>query len=156
MYNRYIGNTGRYIRVEDSPPQRGPGPGPHRPGPPHRVQGSHQNPGSGFVRGGPPVHQTPPVPASHNIKKNPLFGSLGGLKGLLGGFGGSGGGGLGLGGLKNMLGHLPFGLDVGDLLLLGLLLLFFVDSHDEEFLIILAFFAYSIYKDSKGVPADTF
>jgi hypothetical protein len=147
VYNRYIGNTGRYIRVEDSPPQRGPGPV-RRPGPPNI-------PGPGNVRGGPPAHQSPPV--SRNIKKSPQFGPLGGLKGLLGGLGGSGGGGLGLGGgLKNMLGHLPFGLDVGDLLLLGLLLLFFVDSHDEEFLIILAFFAYSIYKDSKGVPLDTF
>jgi hypothetical protein len=178
VYNRYIGNTGRYVRVEDSP-RSGPGGsrGPNTSGPGPNTRGHSPNEhGHDTYTGnmhqlqhaaGEP-HAAAPVPArssggtaSGRGKPNSLLGGFGGLKNLFGGLGGGllGGGGHGGGlfgggggGLKGMFEHLPFGLDLGDLLLLGVLLLFFMDSHDEEFLIILGFFIFSIYKDSKGLP----
>ena len=39
---------------------------------------------------------------------------------------------------------LPFGLDVGDLMLLLILFLLYLDSKDEEFLIILAVLGFSL------------
>ncbi len=54
----------------------------------------------------------------------------------------------GLGSLFSGLGSLlPKNLDAGDLLLLGLLLLLYMDSKDEEFLIILAVVALSIFRE---------
>lgn len=42
---------------------------------------------------------------------------------------------------------LPFGMDSGDLILLLLLFLLYLDSGDEEFLIILAVLAYGFFQD---------
>ncbi len=51
------------------------------------------------------------------------------------------------GGLSGQKGFaLPFGMDAGDLLLLLVLLLVWLDSRDEEFLIILAVMAFSILR----------
>jgi hypothetical protein len=77
-----------------------------------------------------------------------LFG--GGGKGLFGGAGKGLFGGLG-DGLKGMLGNLPLGLDIGDLMLFLLLLFLYVESGDEEFLIILGFFAFSLFRETGGV-----
>lgn len=170
MYNRYIGNTGRYVRVEDSPrPGPGGSRGPNTSGPGPNTRGHSPNEHghdtyTGDTRqmqhAATEPHAAAPVPARSSGgrgKPAPMLGGFGGLKNLFGGLGGGGhGGGLfggGGGGLKGMFEHLPFGLDLGDLLLLGVLLLFFMDSHDEEFLIILGFFIFSIYKDSKN-PLD--
>ena len=113
----------------------------------------------------PPVHQqpqpnitAPPIapPFAPAGKGKSLFGGLGaGLSNLLGGRGGGPGGllgglggfGGGLKGLTGMFDHLPFGLDLGDILLFLLLLFFFLESGDEEFLIILAVIAFSFFKE---------
>ena len=46
--------------------------------------------------------------------------------------------------------NLPFGLELSDLVILALLFFLFIESGDEEFLIILGFLAYSIFKEHKG------
>ena len=53
------------------------------------------------------------------------------------------------GGGKLLETNLPFGLELSDLIILALLLFLFIESGDEEFLIILGFLAYSIFKDHK-------
>lgn len=149
MYNRYIGNTGTYVRV-DEPPARTP-------------QSSRDQ-----VAGSPAAPQMfspPPEPA---VKKKPsLLGGLGdGLGNLLGAFGGLGGKGSGgllgalgggeggnlLGGItdsvKGLFEHLPFGLEAGDILLFLLLLFFYIESGDDEFLIILAIVAFSLIREN--------
>lgn len=144
VYNRYIGNTGKFVRVEDSPRPNTRNaerlvakPPPQHSAPPQQAA---------------PPHQVPPAAEgvkaanvkAESIKSKSLFG---GLKGL-GGLGGLGGGLGGLtSGFKGMFDHLPFGLDLGDILLLLLLLFFFFESGDEEFIIILAVIAYSIFKE---------
>ena len=63
-------------------------------------------------------------------------------------------GGLGIPQLSNIFQKgtldlsLPFGLSSGDLVMLALLLFLYIESGDEEFLIILGFLVYSIYKDN--------
>jgi hypothetical protein len=77
MYNRYIGNTGKYYKVDDAPPA----------------------PGRGT--------------------------------------------------LQSMLGALlPEGLylDIGDIILLLLLVLLYIDSGDDEFLVILGFMVFAMFK----------
>ena len=54
------------------------------------------------------------------------------------------------GGAKFLETSLPFGLELSDLVILALLFFLFIESGDEEFLIILGFLAYSIFKDHKG------
>ena len=109
MYNRYIGNSGKVLRVAEPSD--------------NAIVQLHPAPA-------PAVDGQPPR------KKTGLFG-LGGLGGL--------GGLSGFGGL-----NLPFGFDTGDLIILALLLFLFIESGDEEFLIILGFLAYSIYKEHKS------
>ncbi len=139
MYNKYIGNTGKFIRVEDHPRVTAQNTGRPAAKPPPSL-----NPAHGQAE---PQHPPAPQPQqSKGIKNKPLFGGLGG--GLSNLFGGSGGG---FGGLSNsfkgMFDHLPFGLDFGDILLFLLLLFFFLESGDEEFIIILAVIAYNVFKD---------
>jgi len=150
VYNKYIGNTGKFVRVEDHPGGIHPA---HRPAakptPLHQpTQAIHQAPQ--------PVAAAPPAPPA-KLKNKPLFGGLGsGLSSLLGGSGsllggGSSGllGGLGNGfkGLSGMFDNLPFGLDIGDILLFLMLLFLFLESGDEEFIIILAVIAFSLFKE---------
>jgi hypothetical protein len=96
MFNRYIGNTGRLIRVDDAEATRA---------------GL-----AGASRGA--------RAASGEAEAARASGGLGGL----------------LGGL------LPFGLEVGDIVLLLLFLFLFLESGDDEFLIILAFLAIGVIK----------
>ena len=108
MYNRYIGNTGKYYRMEDAPvTQR---------------------------RETVPVQHAQPKPEEqygyrerHDAGKKPSL------------FGG--------GGLHFLDSILPFGLETGDLILLILFLFLFIESGDEEFLIILGFLAFSFFKE---------
>jgi len=113
MYNRYIGNTGKVIRVDE----------------PRDNAVLELYPARAGDR------REPPPPAH---KKPGLFGGLGGLSGLTG-----------FGGLSNL--NLPFGLDTSDLIILALLLFLFLESGDEEFLIMLGFLAYSVYKDHRDL-----
>jgi hypothetical protein len=87
VYNRYIGNTGRVIRVYDTPRQETASASPASP--------SARAAARGERRGG------------------------GGIAGLLGKI-------------------LPRGIEAGDIVLLLLFLFLFMESGDEEFLIILA------------------
>ena len=156
MYNKYIGNTGKFTRVEESPrvnaqtqrPVIKPPPPAIPPvlehSAPERVMSEHTTS---------PAHSAIPHPPRVGSKNKPsLFGGLGGgLNGLLGGLGGGLKGIGGAGGLsdsfRGMFDHLPFGLDIGDILLLLLLLFFFIESGDEEFIIILAVIAYNLFKE---------
>ena len=137
MYNRYIGNTGKFVRVEDAPVY------------------NHPYAGQTHAQPSPPA-PPPPLPAEKN--NPPLGGLLSGLGNLFGGsgkglFGGSGGGLFGgsgggmFSGLHGMLDNLPFGLDIGDVLLFLLLLFLFLESGDEEFIIILAIIAINLFRD---------
>lgn len=137
MYNKYIGNTGKFIRVEE----------PIRENPSTVARPAAKPPPAAVAQ----AHDVAPPP----VKNKSLFGGLGSLGGL-GGLGRLGGlGGLGrLGGLNNLTGsfkglfdHLPFGLDIGDILLFLLLFFFFIESGDEEFIIILAVIGYSMFKE---------
>jgi hypothetical protein len=95
MFNRYIGNTGRIIRVDDAEAARA------------------GLAGARFRRAA--VGESEPARTS---------GRAGGLLGSL----------------------LPFGLEIGDIVLLLLFLFLFMESGDEDFLIILAFLAISVIK----------
>jgi len=100
----------------------------------YRVPGPSNRRGNSVERH---AHKPPPVvvEAEHKLaKKSGLFGGLIGGGGIFGGDG-----------LKSP--NLPLGLEISDLIILGLLLFLFLESGDEEFLIILGFLAYSIYKD---------
>ncbi|NLM83766.1 MAG: hypothetical protein GX189_03550 [Clostridiales bacterium] len=149
MYNRYIGNTGRVIRVEEAPPPppRGgihhrpppPPPPPEEPPPPPPPSAAHAPPKPGGA------WQSSGFKSFPSAFTSPRSG--GALSGLLKNF--SGGLRDGPSFLKGLLGNLPFGLDLGDILLLLLLLFFYIESGDEEFLIILAFLVFSIVKEGK-------
>ena len=106
MYNRYIGNTGKFYRVEDAPVIA------------DRAELHHERQAEKEAR---------PTPQDRReiVKKPSLFG----------------------GGLRFLDGLLPFGLETGDLILLVLFLFLFIESGDEEFLIILGFLAYSFFKE---------
>jgi hypothetical protein len=92
MYNRYIGNTGRYYRVDDAEPK-----------PPKQA---------------PPIKRAAPAPGASAAPRGLLESILpSGLK-----------------------------LEMGDIILLLLVFLLYIDSKDEEFLIILAFLAFNILK----------
>lgn len=117
MYNRYIGNTGKVYRVDDSrlpeiDERQYPAPQPQesyipQPQPVHTV--SHQNPRSALPF---------PFPGKE------LAGSL---RGILGSF-------------------MPEGMDIGDLLLILVLLLLYLEKEDEEILIILSVLILSGFK----------
>lgn len=138
VYNKYIGNTGKFIRVEDHP-----GVNAYRSGmtaaktPPPHIPDLQPNPSA----------MSDGAPAPHRSAKNKSF--LGGFGGGLNNLFGSFSGGLGglMSGFKGMFDRLPFGLDLGDILLLLLLLFFFIESGDEEFIIILVIIAYNIFRE---------
>jgi hypothetical protein len=92
VYNRYIGNTGRVVRVYDTP---------RRETPPERADAAASR--SAASRGG---------GRRDNDRRGGVMGLLGGL--------------------------LPRGLEAGDIVLMLLFLFLFLESGDEEFLIILA------------------
>ncbi|HHT17462.1 MAG TPA: hypothetical protein GXZ77_07120 [Papillibacter sp.] len=152
MYNRYIGNTGRVIRMEDAPPlqHRGgihraapvppPPPPEEAPPPPPQKAANRPKMGSGWPSSG--IKSITP-----NTYASPISGGGFPLSGLLKNF--SGGLKDGHGFIRGLFDNLPFGLDLGDILLLLLLLFFYIESGDEEFLIILAFLVFSIIKDVK-------
>lgn len=133
MYNRYIGNTGKYVRVEEPEHRQEPR---HRPEPARHPGHTPQHPTVQHEI----HHHEPPRPEP--ARAFPGLGGLGSLGNLFKKsplFGGGHPGGL----LKS----LPFGLDIGDLAVLVLLFFLYIESGDEEFLIILAFLAYSFFKD---------
>jgi hypothetical protein len=142
VYNKYIGNTGKYIRVEDHPRVNAQNAGRPAAKPPLSLHQAPQEPIPQHI----PEKHAATTQQTKGIKNKSLFGGLGGgLGNLLGGFSG------GFGGLSNsfrgMFDHLPFGLDFGDILLFLLLLFFFIESGDEEFIIILAVIAYNLFKE---------
>ena len=111
MYNRYVGNTGRYIRVDERPVERA-------------VVHDHRTP-----------RQNEPGPFHPGEKQKPPP-AAGGLLSLLRPLH-----------LKSWNLKLPFGLDAGDLMLLLILFLLYLDSKDEEFLIILAVVGFSLLQN---------
>ncbi len=142
MYNKYIGNTGKFVRVEDHARVNA-----HnaerslaKPPPAEHSMPEHSMPQHSIQQ-----QSEPPRPPERAKNKSILGGLGGGLGNLFGGLGG-GLGGL-TGGFKGMFDHMPFGLDLGDIILLLLLLFFFIESGDEEFIIILGVIAYSIFKE---------
>jgi hypothetical protein len=163
VYNKYIGNTGRFIRVEDHPRANTHNAGRPAvtPPPSHNPMSEHPIPEHPMPQQHEPVKQVASSHRTEGIKNKPLFSGLGGgLNNLIGGlgsglggiFGGHGGGHVGgpgglTDGLKGMFDHLPFGLDIGDILLFLLLFFFFIESGDEEFIFILAIIAYGMFKD---------
>ena len=138
MYNRYIGNTGKYYRVSEPHDyeryeSRGPrSDGAHfedeqrdfsGPGRDERRGETHER-----RRGESDCGRDPGArQKTRDNKKKPSFFNLGGLKGVFDSI-------------------LPFGLDMNDLILLLLFLFLFIESGDEEFLIILAFLTFSIFR----------
>jgi hypothetical protein len=99
MYNRYVGNTGKYYRVDD--PQT-PGPG--------RAENART-----ASRGPAPRAVTPFAGRSE-------------------------------GGLRKRINIVGIDIELSDLILLLMLFLLFIDSGDEEFLMILGFLALTIFK----------
>lgn len=97
----------------------------------YRVEEPHDK-----VRGVSRSRQIPAKPSAPVVQKE--SGTRGGHKKPL------------FGGIKLFESGLPLGLDTSDLIILGLLLFLFIESGDEEFLIILGFLAYSIFKDHKS------
>ena len=148
MYNRYIGNTGRVIRMEEAPPPPSRA-GIHRPppAPPPEEKPLPPPPNESRAPGMGGGWQNTGFKAFPNTYTSPRSGGFPPLSGLLKNF--SGGLRDSQNFLKGLFGNLPFGLDLGDILLLLLLLFFYIESGDEEFLIILAFLVFSIVKDGK-------
>jgi hypothetical protein len=148
VYNKYIGNSGKFIRVEEHPrvnahnAERSAAKPPPQHSMPQHIMPEHLIPEPAVPQ------QLSARPVGGSKTKPTLFGGLGGgLSNLLGGKGlGGGPGGL-TDGFRGMFDHLPFGLDIGDILLFLLLLFFFIESGDEEFIIILAVIAYSMFKE---------
>ena len=136
IYNRYVGNSGRFTRVNDGPGTPGASSFGPRPGQPYQSPPHSEPPNTGPPPGSPQGFGPPPDPPPFqgpppNTKPPGKF----------------------LGGLGEMLnGILPFGLEVGDLMLLLLLLFLYTQSHDEEFLIILVVLGYTLYKSHGGKP----
>ncbi|MDR1589664.1 MAG: hypothetical protein LBS51_05670 [Oscillospiraceae bacterium] len=104
MYNKYIGNTGKYIRVDDAPPCAEPA-------------------DAGVCQSARLAGSAPAVPLP-----TPAAG-LGPLHGLLKSFMPAGS-----------------GLDVGDIILLLLLFLLYIDSGDDEFLVLLGCMVFAMFK----------
>jgi len=152
--NRYIGNTGRFVRVEDQPPLPRTGgmtrpihysppassPPPEKEGPPPKAAPPPR------LGGGWPNDNISHIGRTYSSPKSATLPFSGPLRNLTGGLRGLGGGSSAL---RDLFRHLPFGLDAGDILLLLLLLFFYIESGDEEFLIILAFLVFSLIKDAK-------
>ena len=121
MYNRYIGNTGQFYRVDEFPSAHKESVQEARVEAQERefIRERYNGPDQGdFHRWNEPhFHNSgsPIIPPPEPRKPPPFFG--GGLRGL--------------GGTLNAM--LPFGMDIGDLLLLLLLFFLYLESGDEEF-----------------------
>jgi hypothetical protein len=105
MYNRYIGNTGKYYKVDDAlaAPERA------------------------------PASASQTARRGHAVAASPAYIAHASGRGTL----------------QSMLGALlPAGLDVdiGDIILLLLLVLLYIDSGDYEFLVILGFMVFAMFK----------
>lgn len=115
MYNRYIGNTGKYYRVDDAPPR-----------PDGEADGVRRD-----ARREPaaPPQVSPPPPASPPAAAATVSPQVGADS------------------LRNLLKSLaPSGVDIGDIILLLLLALLYIDSGDDEFLVTLGFMVFAILK----------
>ncbi len=117
MYNRYIGNTGKFYRVDDSRlPQID-----ERQFPVSQPQESHiPQPTQDHIA----HNQRPQSALPFPFPGKELAGSL---RGILGNF-------------------MPEGMDIGDLLLILVLLLLYLEKEDEEILIILSVLILSGFK----------
>ena len=116
MYNRYIGNTGKFYRVDDSSlPEID-----ARHYPETRQENDIPQPSTFHAAASPKPHA--PLPTAFPRKE--LVGSL---RGILGSF-------------------IPDGMDIGDLLLILVLLLLYLEKEDEEILIILSVLILSGFK----------
>ena len=116
MYNRYIGNTGKFYRVDDSSlPEID---ARHYPEP--RQENDMPQPNT--------FHTVTPPRVSNSLPnafpRKELVGSLRGILGSL----------------------IPDGMDIGDLLLILVLLLLYLEKEDEEILIILSVLILSGFK----------
>lgn len=119
MYNRYIGNTGKFYRVDDTPHERS-----------SEAQNAEHR------------REAPPIGAQYKNTSNQNHvharpnssGSLFNLPEILGG----------VKGLVN--GILPKGTDVSDLLLILVLLLLYLEKEDEEILIMLSVLIFMGFK----------
>ena len=123
--NRYIGNTGRVIHVNDAPTRL------------------KQHPRSA---GAPPKRQQPsaekPAGSRGRQEKKPPSGTP------AGGFSSDGLG-------KALKSLLPLGGELGDILILAVFLFLYIESRDTDFLIILIVLAFCFFKDSQllsGLP----
>ncbi|MCL2367708.1 MAG: hypothetical protein FWC72_01825 [Oscillospiraceae bacterium] len=116
MYNRYIGNTGKFYRVEepgDIPPAAPPAPEPDE---------VYQEPPRQWVEVE-PERVSPPLPppleeAGPKLETGGIFNMPGSLR-------------------ETIRDKLPAGLDLGDILLVLVLLYLFLESDDDDMLIIL-------------------
>jgi hypothetical protein len=169
VYNRYVGNTGTYHRVEEPPNvrvlrerniQQARQQEAARQAAAERqaFEASQQQArehAAAASRGGPVPRGAAPFSGGqqygdrHSEQRSHPASNGGGLSSLLSMFGFKNKPSLSRGGgLNGFLDHLlPAGFDVGDILLLLFLLYFFIESGDEEFLIILGVIAFSIFKD---------
>ena len=146
MYNRYVGNTGKYYRVSEPDDHAYSEPAARNHDndydydarkassePEYRkrreerqdARGERRDRYDGDRYGGARKDRDDPV---HGNKKKSSFFNLGSLKGFFESF-------------------QLFGLEAGDLILLLLFLFLFIESGDEEFLIILAVLAFSFLRD---------
>lgn len=116
MYNRYIGNTGKFYRIDDDnlPAQDA------RQFP---AQQSEQRPDT-HAHASPQHTPHPKGSSPFSFSQQDL---IGGLKGLV----------------SNVL---PDGMDIGDLLLILVLLLLYLEKEDEEILIILSVLLFMGFK----------
>ena len=119
MYNRYIGNTGKFYRVDDDElPARDARQYPAQESQRERREAAPAAPAQRYAA---PAHQNP-FPFSFSQQE-----LIGNLRGLLGNF-------------------LPKGMDIGDLLLILVLLLLYLEKEDEEILIILSVLIFMGFK----------
>ena len=123
MYNRYIGNTGKFYRVEDPEPEQGAPPRlgvpPFRELPPLPVWEPVPPPPPDVGRGVPP--SSPPLSSKDEGAKFDM-GAMFNMPGTL---------------RETLRDKLPERLDLGDLLLVIVLIYLFLEGDDDDMLIIL-------------------
>lgn len=135
MYNRYIGNTGKYYRVEDVddikasqvlPPQvqKSPSVIPPQPEPENEYE-PQVNPDEGKPPEGVYPFPPPDKPAKKEKKKKKLTLEPEKLEQIPGNLRGL---------IKD---HLPKSIDLGDILLVLTLLFLFIENEDDEVLLVL-------------------
>ena len=118
MYNRYIGNTGKFYRVEDV--ERMPPPPPSPPLPPLPPSPPPPPPGWTSSPPPPPPLPPPPLPAGETTKFD--LGAVLNMPGSL---------------RETLKDKLPGSIDLGDILLVLVLLYLFLEGDDDDMLIIL-------------------